>query len=141
MVTLEEALKLAKEKELDLVEVAPNIDPPVCKILDYGKHLYHQKKIDQKHRKQQKKNEVKGVRISLRTGDHDLDVKLKRARKFLGDRHTIKVSLIFKGREISHLDIAKEKMVEFAEKLEDIANIESPPKRQGFNLIMILIPK
>lgn len=137
----EKALGIAKEKDLDLAEVSPNTNPPVCKIMDYGKYQYHQKKIDTKHRKMQKKTEVKGVRMGFKTGDHDIKVKQKSARKFLEARNMVKVSLIFRGREAMYKDLAKEKMLKFYEDLTDVANLETPPKGQGNTLIMILTPK
>lgn len=137
---IEKALEIAKEKDLDLAEVAPNVNPPVCKIMDYGKYRYHQKKVDTKHRKKQKKTEVKGVRIGFKTGEHDLEIKSKQARKFLEGRNSVKVSLIFKGREAAYKDLAKEKMLKFYEGMEDICTIETEPKGQGNTLIMILTP-
>lgn len=136
----EKAQALADEAGLDLVLVSPQSNPPVCRIMDYGKHLYRQNKQDRKQRASQKQVEVKGIRLSLRTGEHDIDVKVKRARKFLAERHGIKVQLIFKGREITHLDLAQAKMREFAQKLTDVARVEVAPKRQGNTLFMTLSP-
>lgn len=136
----EKALGMAKEKDIDLVEVSPNSNPPVCKLMDFGKYRYKQKKIDQKHKKMQKQSEVKGVRIGFRTDAHDMEVKRKQAEKFLQARNIVKVSLIFKGRELAHVDLAMEKLKKFAETLEEIAHVEEGPKRQGNNLIMILTP-
>lgn len=137
---LDKALALAQEKDLDLCEVAPNTNPPVCKVMDYGKYQYHQKKVDTKHRKTQKKTEVKGVRMGFKTGEHDLETKAKQARKFLEAGNSVKVSLIFKGREAMYKDLAKEKMLKFQESLEEICSIETSPKGQGNTLIMILTP-
>lgn len=141
IMAVEKALSLAKEKGLDLAEVAPQVNPPVCKIIDYGKYQYHQKKVETKHRKMQKKTEVKGVRMGFKTGEHDMMVKQKQAERFLSDRNAVKVSLIFKGREAIYGELATEKMNKFAEGLSEIANLEAPPKRQGNTLIMILTPK
>lgn len=132
---------MAKEKNLDLAEVAPNVSPPVCKILDYGKHQYHQKKVDTKHRKMQKKTEVKGVRIGFKTGDHDLEVKAKQAEKFLTAGNTVKVSLIFRGREAIYKDLAIKKMMKFYERVQEIATLDTEPKGQGNTLIMIISAK
>ena len=137
----EKARQLAKASELDLVEVSPNAHPPVCRIMDYGKHMYKQKKIDQNHRKMQKQTEVKGIRVSLRTGTHDLETKAKQAQKFFKDRNLVKVSLVFRGREIIHGDIGREKLVQFQEMLSDVADVDTPIKKQGNNLMMILAPK
>lgn len=136
----EKALEMAKAKTIDLVEVSPNANPPVCRLMDYGKYQYKQKKIDQKHKKMQKQSEVKGIRVGFRTDSHDMEVKRKAAEKFLKARNIVKVSLIFKGRELAHADLAIEKLKKFAEDLEDIANVDEGPKRQGNNLIMILSP-
>ncbi|MFC1647396.1 translation initiation factor IF-3 [Patescibacteria group bacterium] len=136
----EKALGMAKGKDIDLVEVSPNANPPVCKLMDFGKYRYKQKKIDQKHKKMQKQSEVKGVRVGFRTDDHDMEVKRKQAEKFLKARNIVKVSLIFRGRELAHVDLAMEKLKKFAETLEEIAQVEEGPKRQGNNLIMILTP-
>jgi translation initiation factor IF-3 len=135
------ALQLAKDVELDLVEVAPKAQPPVCKIMDYGKYLYHQDKIDRKHKKAQKKTEVKGVRIGFKTGAHDIQIRVNQARKFLEERNLVKVTLLFKGREVVYAEMAKGKMDDFRKQLEDISDIEQPPKRHGHTLTMILTPK
>lgn len=140
IVGLEKALELAEQAGLDLAEVAPKAKPPVCKILDYGKYQYHQKKIEQKHRKMQKKREIKGVRISYRTEKHDLEVKMKQAKKFLEAGHMVKVTLMLKGREMAYLEYAKEKLDDFAKMLEDVAQIEQESKKQGYSLTMILSP-
>lgn len=137
---IEKAMELAKEAGKDLVEVSPNATPPVCRIMDYGKFLYRQKKLDQKHKSKQKKHEVKGIRLSLRTGDHDLDVKIKRARRFLEEGNSLKVTLIFRGREVTQYDLAVEKMLRVKEALKDMAKCDQEPKKQGYNLFMILSP-
>jgi len=139
-VSIEEALRMAHERELDLVEVAPLARPPVCKILDYGKYLYRQRKIEAKHKRLQKKTEMKTVRISLRIDDHDLDVKAKYTRSFLEEGNSVKVTLMFKGREIAHQDLGMQKIQSFLEKVKDCSAIESPAKRQGNSINMVLIP-
>lgn len=136
---IEKALEMAREQELDLVEVAPTANPPVCKIMDFGKFLYHQNKIDKKQ-KRQKQTEVKGIRLSLRTDIHDLETKAKQARGFLQDRNLIKVALVLRGREFAHMNLAREKMLQFAEMLKDISSIEQFPKKTGNTLIMMLNP-
>ncbi|MEK7673159.1 MAG: translation initiation factor IF-3 [Patescibacteria group bacterium] len=141
VVTLQKALQLAEEAGLDLAEVAPNAEPPVCKILDYGKYQYHQRKVDSKHKRQQKKNELKGMRLGFKTGDHDLETKAKHARKFLEDGNSVKLTLIFKGREAMYKDLALAKMMKFYEAVQDLATMESNAKKQGNSLIMILTPK
>lgn len=141
LVSIEKALALAEEKGLDLAEVAPNVNPPVCKILDYGKYQYHQKKIETKHRKMQKKAEMKGIRLGFKTGDHDIQIKVNQAKRFLEAGNAVKVALILKGREAMYKHLAEEKMVKFHESLKDICTLESSPKSQGNVLIMVLTPK
>ncbi len=140
VINTQEALQRAREKELDLVEVAPLADPPVCKVMDYGNYLYSLKKKKKKAKKSVKKTETKTIRLSIRTEKHDLEVKAKKARQFLEDRNLVKVVVIFRGREISHQDLAKTKLQEFYEKVEDLCKIEQEPKRQGFQMMMILNP-
>ena len=132
---------MAKSQELDLAEVSPNSKPPVCKIIDYGKYMYHQKKVDAKHKKMQKKTEVKGVRMGFKTGEHDIMTKVKQATKFMAAGNSVKVSLIFRGRESMYKNLAKEKMMKFYTNLEEISIMETAPKPQGNTLIMILTPK
>lgn len=139
VVPIAKALELAAAKELDLVEVAPLERPPVCKIMDYGTYLYSLKKKS-KNQKKVKKTETKTIRLSIRTDTHDLEVKANQARKFLEGRNTIKVVVIFKGREITHQDLGIEKMKKFYEMLQDIAAIEQEPKKQGYQMVMMLIP-
>lgn len=134
------AMKAAEDAGLDLVEVSPNSNPPVCKVMDYGKYQYHQKKVETKHRKMQKKTEIKGVRVGFKTGAHDMEVKRKQAEKFLTGGNCVKVSLIFRGREAMYKDLAKKKLQKFYEELQNICNLDTPPKGQGNTLIMILTP-
>ncbi len=108
--------------------------------MDFGNYLYSLKKRDRKQKKKVKKTETKTIRLSIRTEQHDLDVKAKMARKFLEGRNLVKVALIFRGREISHQDLARAKMQEFYELIEDICKIEQEPKKQGFQMTMILNP-
>lgn len=137
---MEEALQLAVERGLDLVEVAPKAVPPVCKILDYGKYLYRQNKIEQKHKKMQKQSEMKGMRLSLRIDQHDLETKIRQARGFLEDRNSVKVQLMFRGREAAHVSLAREKLDFFSKSLQDVGQLEDPPKKQGNQMIMIIVP-
>lgn len=135
----EEALRRAREKGLDLVEISPNAVPPVVKIIDYGKFLYRLHKQEQKNKGH--RTETKGVRLTIRTGEHDLEVKVRQAEKFLKDRDRVKVMLMFKGREITHFDLGLGKMKRFAEMLKDVSEVDQEPKKQGRTLIMILKPK
>lgn len=138
--TLEEALLLAAEHGLDLVEVAPKAVPPVCKLMDYGKYLYRQNKIEQKHKKMQKQGEMKGIRLSYSIDKHDLETKIRQAEGFLKSRNSVKVSLIFKGREASHANLGKEKMQMFIDALKDIAQVEEAPRKLGNSMFMVLVP-
>lgn len=136
----EEALKRAREKGLDLVEVAPLNKPPVCKIMDFGSYLYDLKKKEKKQRQASRQVETKTIRLSIRTGSHDLETKARQAREFLANRHPVKVVVIFKGREIAHKDLGQVKMLEFKKLVEDVAVIEQHPKMQGYQMIMTLNP-
>lgn len=138
--TLDEALQLAVEHGLDLVEVAPKAVPPVCKLMDYGKYLYRQNKIEQKHKKMQKQGEMKGIRLSYSIDKHDLETKIRQAETFLKHRNSVKVTLMFRGREASHAHLGKEKMQQFIDALKEIAQIEEAPKKQGNTMFMVLVP-
>ena len=138
---LSKALAMADEVGQDLVEVSPATHPPVCKIMDYGKHLYKQKKQDQSQKKAQKQTEVKVIRIGIRTEEHDLNTKIKRAEQFLKARNLVKISLIFKGREAAHPELGFDKLEMIKVALEELADVDTPPKRQGNNLMMIFAPK
>lgn len=134
------ALALAKEMGLDLVEVSPTVFPPVCRIMDYGKHLYRQRKVDQKHKAGQKGGEMKGVRLSIRTDRHDIDTKVNKCKDFLKDQNSLKFTLIFRGREVTHMELGYEKMEYIKEQLKEVTKVDQEPKRQGNSLIMILSP-
>ena len=137
---IEKALAIAEEKGLDLVEVAPKANPPVCKIMDYGKYQYQQKKAEKKQRKMQKKSEMKGIRLTLRTDVGDMEIKLKKAKAFLKAGHSVKVQLMFKGREIVHKDLGLAKLEKFKESLAEVAKVDQEPKKQGYTMVMILSP-
>lgn len=138
---IEKALSLAREAELDLVEVAPNAKPPVCKIIDFGKFLYKQKKQEQKQKKASKQQELKSVRLSMRTDTHDLEVKANKTKEFLKERHQVKIALVMRGRELSYVSLGREKMQRFIEMLADSGTPEEMPKKQGNNLIVLINPK
>ena len=138
--TIEEALQIAEEHGMDLVEVAPKANPPVCKILDYGKYLYRQNKIEQKHKKMQKQGEMKGIRISYSIDKHDLETKIRQAADFLKGRNSVKVTLMFKGREASHSDIGRQKLLQFLEGIKEVGQVEEMPKQQGNTMFMVLVP-
>ena len=135
----EEALALADERNLDLVNISPNAKPPVCKILDYGKYRYELQKREKEAKKKQKNNQVKEIRLSTFIEDHDINVKANTASKFLKDGDKVKVSLRFRGREMGYQ--AKGYEVMFAEVCSPVADIEKKPKFEGRSLTMILAPK
>lgn len=141
IVPLAVALAKAKERELDLALVATHPEAPVCKLIDYGKHQYKQKKEKSRQKLKAKKADVKGIRIGLNTGQHDIEVKLKSARKFLGKGHPLKVQLQLKGRQMMYKSHAVERTKEFAELLANDATVDAEPRAQGYQVTMILIPK
>ncbi len=138
---LNDALNRAAEANLDLVEVAPQANPPVCRIMDYGKFKYMQSKKTQEARKKQTVIQVKEVKFRPKIEDHDVAFKVKNIRKFLAQKDKIKVSLVFRGREIAHPQIGIDLLKRVAAELEDIGNVEQAPKIEGRNLTMIIAPK
>lgn len=132
-------MNLAKEKGLDLVEISPKANPPVAKILDFGQFKYELKKREQKDRIKRKKSEIKGIRLSLRIGQHDKELRIRQAKKFLDQGHKVKIEMILKGRERAYFDRAKEIINQFIESLGNIKT-EQPITRQGGNLITIISP-
>lgn len=138
---MREALRLAEQRELDLVEVAPQARPPVCRIMDYGKYRYEQSKREKEARKNQKIISIKEVKLRPNIEDHDFEVKAKNAVRFLKDGNKVKATIMFRGRQIVHPDLGKKLLVRLAEKVADLANVERQPKLEGKNMIMILAPK
>ncbi|KKT19212.1 MAG: Translation initiation factor IF-3 [Candidatus Peregrinibacteria bacterium GW2011_GWA2_43_8] len=137
---LSKALTIAQEKGMDLIEVSPKANPPVCKVMDYGKYIYQLKKAEQKQKKGSKKAEVKGIRLSMRTDVGDMNVKIKKAREFLGEGNSLKVQLMFKGREIVHRELGFEKIRVFRDALLDIGKVDLEPKMQGYMITMMVSP-
>ncbi|SDF23598.1 translation initiation factor IF-3 [Sporolituus thermophilus] len=138
---LRDALRLAGEQQLDLVEVAPQAKPPVCRIMDFGKFKYEQQKRDKEAKKKQKIITVKEVKIRPNIEDHDFNVKIKHAQRFLEDGDKVKVTIMFRGRELSHPELGKQVLMKMANELKNIATVEREPKLEGKNMIMILAPK
>lgn len=136
-----EAQKIAYDRQLDLVKVAPQAKPPVCRIMDYGKYKYETSKKEKEARKNQKIVSIKEVRLSPTIEQHDLDVKRRNAEKFLNNGDKVKVSIRFRGRQLSHTDIGRTIMDKFAGDLEELAVIERRPRLEGKNMIMIMSPK
>lgn len=136
-----DALRMAVEQHLDLVEVAPKAKPPVCRIMDFGKYRYEQQKREKEARKKQKVITIKEVKLRPNIEQHDFDVKLKNAVRFLADGDKVKVTIMFRGRELSHPELGKEILDRVAEQLRDSVTIERDAKLEGKNMIMILAPK
>jgi translation initiation factor IF-3 len=140
IVSLREAMTLAEERGLDLMEVAPNAVPPVCRVVDYGKFRYEQTKKDREARKHQKQAELKEVRLKPKTDDHDLEVKAKQARRFLLEGNKVKFTVRFRGREIFHPDIGREMLEQMGEELRDVSTVEQKPLMEGRALSILLAP-
>ena len=136
-----EALKLAREADLDLVKIAPNAKPPVCKIIDYGKYRYELARKEKEAKKKQKTMEVKEVRLSPNIDTNDLNTKANQARKFITKGDKVKVTLRFRGREMAHVNYNKQILDSFYEKLEDIAVIDKNAKMEGRSMVMFLSQK
>jgi translation initiation factor IF-3 len=135
-----EALRIARERGLDLVEVAPNADPPVCRLLEYGKFLYEKSKREREARKAQKSTEVKEIRLRPKTGEHDIAFKMRDIRRFLNSGAKVKVRVAFRGREITHSEVGRALLERISEELSDVAMIEQKPRLEGRSLLMILSP-
>lgn len=136
-----DALRLAAEQHLDLVEVAPMGKPPVCRIMDFGKYKYEQQKREKEAKKKQRVITVKEVKLRPNIEDHDFDVKFKNAERFLNDGDKVKVTIMFRGRELSHPELGKQVLLKMANKLKEVVTVEREPKLEGKNMIMILAPK
>ena len=136
-----DAMKLAREANLDLVKIAPTAKPPVCKIIDYGKYRYEQARKEKEARKKQKTIEVKEVRLSPNIDTNDLNTKVNQARKFVSSGKKVKVAVRFRGRELAHTAVGKTILEDFAQKLSDIAVIDKPAKLEGKSMVMFLVEK
>lgn len=136
-----EAMRLAQEAELDLVKVAPKAQPPVCKIIDYGKYRYELARKEKEAKKKQKTVEIKEVRLSPNIDTNDLNTKVNNAKKFIGKGNKVKVTLRFRGREMAHVQQSRHILDDFAKQLEDIATVEKQPKLEGRNMSMVLTEK
>lgn len=139
--TIQEALKMAQEQQLDLVEISPNADPPVCKIIDYNKFLYEKKKKEKEMKAKSKASEVKEIRFTPNTDDHDFDFKAKHAEKFLKEGNKVKAYVQFKGRAIQFKERGELLLLKFAERLGDAGVLEGMPKMEGKRMLAIWAPK
>ena len=141
VMTPQDAMRVAQQRDLDLVEVAPTANPPVCRIMDYGKFRYAQKKKAQESRKKSAATVLKEVKVGSQTSTHDVDFKVGHIRDFLGEGHRVKVSVFFRGRSITHPELGKAMLDRIAEKLGDIAAVEQQPRMEGRSMSMMLIAK
>jgi translation initiation factor IF-3 len=136
-----EALNMAANAGLDLVEVAPNADPPVCKILDYGKFKYEEQKKKNEARKKQKIIEVKEIKLRPSIDDHDYDVKMRAMNKFIEEGDKVKVTMRFRGRELAHQDIGMNVLIRVRDDLDPIAKVEQMPRMEGRQMVMVMAPR
>lgn len=139
--SIEEARKMAEEADLDLVEISPNADPPVCRLVDYNKFLYEKKKKDKEQKAKAKQSEVKEIRFTPNTDDHDFDFKAKHAERFLQEGNKVKCFVQFKGRSILFQDRGQLLLLKFAERLSEWGSLESMPKMEGRRMLAIFTPK
>ena len=142
IVSIQEALRRAEEEGLDLVEVAPNANPPVCRIMDYGKYKYEQKKKQRQAKKKQAQVQIKEIKLRPKIEEHDFQFKLKHIKRFLTeDKARVKVMIWFRGREVVHKDLGKALLDRIIEEVKDIAKVDKPPQMEGRNMVMFLVPK
>lgn len=141
IMSAKDAQRLANQKNLDLVKIAPNAAPPVCRIMDYGKYMFELAKKEKEAKKNQKVISIKEVRLSPTIEEHDFDFKLKNAYKFLKDGDKVKVTVKFRGREMNHTSLGTEVLEKFAEGIDEVGVVERKPKLEGKSMIMILNPK
>lgn len=141
IVAVRDAIKIAQEKGLDLVEVAPSAQPPVCRLMDYGKYKFEQNKREKEARKKQRIISIKEVKMRPNIEEHDFQVKAKNARKFLSGGDKVKLTIMFRGREITHPELGEKLSLKLVGELADISVMEKPPKVEGRNMVTVLIPK
>ena len=141
IMSLRQAMEIAEKKNLDLVKIAPQANPPVCKIIDYGKFRFEQAKREKEARKNQRVVEIKEVRLSLNMDTHDFETKKNHALRFISEGNKVKVSIRFRGREMGHPELGLEIMRRFADAMSEVANVEKPAKLEGRTMLMFLAPK
>ena len=141
VVPIMKALETAESHGLDLVEVAPNVSPPVCRIMDFGRYKYQQNKKLQEAKKRQSTSQVKEIKIRPMTGEHDLQVKMRHIKRFLDNRDKVKVSIMFRGRELAHTDLGAAVLQRVAEETSEFAVVEQEARREGRIMVMVLAPK
>jgi translation initiation factor IF-3 len=141
IVQLAEALRRAREQDLDLVEVAPNADPPVCRIMDHGKHKYQQAQKEKEARKRQSQITIKEIKMRPKISDNDYGTKSGHVRRFLNDGAKVRATIMFRGREMTHTELGKKLLDRLADDMEELATIEAYPKVDGRNMVMVLSPR
>ena len=141
IMSLRQAMEIAEKKNLDLVKIAPQANPPVCKIIDYGKFRFEQAKREKEARKNQRVVEIKEVRLSLNIDTHDFETKKNHALRFISEGNKVKASIRFRGREMGHPELGLEIMRRFADAMSEVANVEKPAKLEGRTMLMFLAPK
>lgn len=140
VVSIREALRIAREAELDLVEVAPNAVPPVCRVMDFGKFIYEREKKEREARKSQTRIEIKEIRLRPKTNEHHRGFKVDDARRWLNQGHKVRVTIRFRGREMDYPELALEDLREIAQSLADISTVEQPPMMEGRTMLVVLAP-
>jgi translation initiation factor IF-3 len=140
VVSVSEALRMAELRELDLVEISPNANPPVCKIMDFAKFIYEQQKREKVQKKQQSSQQLKELRFTARTASHDFNFKVRHAREFLTEGNKVKATVMFRGREIVHQKVGEDLLNKLIEEVQDIAKLDSPPKLEGKKMSIMLSP-
>ena len=141
VVSIRDALIAAEDAGLDLVEIAPNADPPVCKILDYGKYKYEQQKKAAEARKKQKIIEVKEIKLRPNIDDNDYEIKMRNARRFIDEGDKVKITMRFRGREMAHQDLGMDVLMRVKDELESVAKVEQLPRLEGRQMIMVVVPR
>ena len=141
VVPLMEALETAESHGLDLVEVAPNVSPPVCRIMDYGRYKYQQNKKLQEAKKRQSTFQVKEIKLRPRTGEHDFQVKMRHVKRFLQNRDKVKVTITFRGREMAHTDLGAALLERVVDETSEVAAVEQEARKEGRIMVMVLTPK
>lgn len=141
VITPKEALQIAEQKDLDLVLVSDKADPPVCRIMDYGKYKFEQEKKAREAKKKQHTADVKEVKMRYKIEDHDYNVRVNQAQRFLKSGDKVKATITFRGREIQHTDLAEDLLKRMADDLQEIAEVQQAPKKEGRNMMMLLSPK
>ena len=141
VIPVQEALSMARQTDLDLVEVDPQSEPPVCRIMDFGRFKYKQRKKLQQSKAKTHPRQLKEIRLYPKTAPHDVEYRIEHARDFLKEGHRVQVTMMFKGREMAHVDLGKQLIMKFVESLADVSKLDRPPKLEGRKMGVLLVPK